>query len=228
MLNVLIRMRLLAVVVAAVLFAAPGSAHGQTAPARTFSTGPSSASEDGVGGQPATPQAQAPFPAAKIDQLPVSLEKIKTALEQPPIEPLRGLTGLKGLDNVPNFTIAVEERQRVKLEDLVNSLDFKSGPVPPGGLYAYEQQRQLLPAVNNPLRQPYAEFSQPELVTILTENLAVHYLAGRAANAITTAERARAEAQAREDVIRAVVEYCAAQPHGGAGLQICANPGSIR
>jgi hypothetical protein len=29
-------------------------------------------------------------------------------------------------------------------------------------------------------------------------------------------------------VIRAVVEYCAAQPHGGAGLQICANPGSIR
>ena len=116
----------------------------------------------------------------------------------------------------------------MKLEDLVNSLDFKSGPTPAGGLYGYEQQRQMFPAVDNPLRQPYSEFSQPELLTILAENLAGHYLAGRAASAITSAERARAEAQAREEVARAVVDYCAAQPHGGAGIQICSNPGTIR
>ena len=129
---------------------------------------------------------------------------------------------------MPNFTVAIEERQRIKLEDLINSLDFKSGPTPAGGLYAYEQQRQMFPAVDNPLRQPYSEFSQPELLTILVENLAGHYLAGRAASAITSAERARAEAQARDEVARAVVDYCAAQPHGGAGIQICANPGTIR
>src|SRR5256885_521875 len=156
MLDVINRMRLPAVLVAAVLFAAPGLAQGQSASGGTSSTAPSSAREDGRMGQPAT-----------VDQLPVSLDKIKNALEQPPIQPLRGLSGLNGTNNVPNFTIAVEERQRVKLEDLINSLDFKSGPAPPGGLYAYEQQRQLLPAVNNPLRQPYSEFGQPELLTIL-------------------------------------------------------------
>jgi len=195
MLDVLTHMRLAAVVVAAVLVAAPVRA----------------------GAQPATPIAD-----ASGGQLPVSLDKIKTALELPPAEPLRGLS------NTPNFKIAVEEKQRVKLEDLINSLDFKSGPVPPGGLYAFEQQRQMFPAVDNPLRQPYSEFSQPELLTILAENLSVRYLASRAAGAITSAERARAEAQARDDVARAVVEYCAAQPRGGAGIQICANPGSIR
>jgi hypothetical protein len=155
-------------------------------------------------------------------ELPVSLAKIKGALERPPPPPLRGL------NDAPNFKIAIEEKQRIKLEDLINSLDFKSGPTPAGGLYAYEQQRQMFPAVENPLRQPFSEFSQPELLTIIAENLAGHYLAGRAASAITSAERARAEAQAREEVARAVIDYCAAQPHGGAGIQICLNPGSIR
>jgi hypothetical protein len=189
-LDVLTRMRLQAVLFAAVLLASPAVAQPQT--------------------------------TAAGDQLPVSLDKIRTALEQPPPEPLRGL------NDVPNFKVSIEEKQRVKLEDLINGLDFKSGPVPPGGLYAFEQQRQMFPAVDNPLRQPYSEFSQPELLTVLSENLAVQYLAGRAANAITSAERARAQAQAREEVARAVVDYCAAQPHGGAGIGICANPGSIR
>jgi hypothetical protein len=159
--------------------------------------------------------------APKPSQLPVSLDRIKEALEQSTPEPLRGL------NDVPTFRVAIEEKQRVKLEDLINSLDFKSGPVPAGGLYGYEQQRRLFPSVDNPLRQPYSEFSQPELLTILTENLAAHYLASRAASAITSAERARAEAQARDEVARAISDYCAAQPHAGAGIRIC-TPGSVR
>jgi hypothetical protein len=160
--------------------------------------------------------------ASASGELPVSLDRIKSALEQPVAPPLRGL------DESPTFRISVEERQRIKIEDLINSLDFRSGPTPAGGLYAYEQQRRLFPPVDNPLRQPYSEFSQPELTTVLIENLAGHYLAGRAASAITSAERAQAEARAREEVIRAITEYCAAQPNGGAGIRICANPSAIR
>jgi hypothetical protein len=109
----------------------------------------------------------------------------------------------------------------LKIDELLQSLNYKSGPAVPGGLYAYEQQRQLFPAVNNPLAQPYAAFSQGELVTILVENLLGRYLAGRAMNAISSSERARAEAAAKEEVTHAIAEYCAAQPDHGAGIRIC-------
>jgi hypothetical protein len=115
----------------------------------------------------------------------------------------------------------VEVQERNRLQELVASLDFKSGPVPAGGLTALEQQRVMFPSTTNPLMQPYAAFNQSELVTILAENLAGKYLAGRAANAITSADRARAEAAAREEVQQAVTEYCAAQPNAGAGIKIC-------
>ncbi len=155
-------------------------------------------------------------------RLPVSLDRIRGALEQPAVQPLRGL------NESPMFHVAVEERQRLRLDDLINSLDFRGGPTPAGGLYAYELQRLQFPSVDNPLRQPDSEFSQPELTTVLIENLAGRYLAGRAASAITSAERARAEARARDEVVRAITEYCAAQPNGGAGIQICASPSAVR
>jgi len=178
-----------------------------------------------VQAQPAKPSSPPPAASSSADaelNLPVSLDKIKSALAAPPPAPLRGL------NEVPHFKVEITERQRFKLDELVKTLDFKSGPVPPGGLYGYEQQRQMFPAVDNPLRQPYSEFSQPELVTVLTENLVEKYLAGRAVGAVTSAMRAAAEAEARQEVIRAVTEYCAAQPHGGAGLKICANPSAVR
>jgi hypothetical protein len=172
---------------------------------------------------PASPAAaSASSPADAASTLPVSLDRIKRALEQPPVQTLRGLT------DVPTFKVEITEKQRVRLEDLINSLDFKSGPVPAGGLYAYEQQRQMWPAVNNPLTQPYAAFSPSELVTILVENLVGRYLVGKAAGAITSAERSSAEAAAREEVVRAITDYCAAQPRAGAGIQICANPSAVR
>ena len=79
----------------------------------------------------------------------------------------------------------------------------------------------MFPAVDNPLRQPYAAFSGGELLTILIENLVGKYLGGRAIDAVSNAERARAEASAKEEVRSAVAQYCAAQPNGGAGVQIC-------
>jgi hypothetical protein len=161
-------------------------------------------------------------PERKESNLPVSLDKIREALQQPPVQSLRGL------NDVPTFKVEIHERPMISLEDLIKSLDFKAGPVPAGGVYAFEQQRQMWNATDHPLQQPYAAFNQSELLTILVENLVGKYLAGKAINAVTAAERNHAEAAAREEVHRAIAEYCAAQPRGGAGIEICTTAPEIR
>jgi len=146
--------------------------------------------------------------------LPVSIEKIKAALKQP-----APTLSLRTVDERPTFRVQILERQ--KIEELLATLDFRTAPAPAGGLYGYEMQRQMFPAVDNPLRQPYAAFNQAELLTILVENLMGKYLGGKALSAVTKAEREHAQAAAREEVRRTVAEYCAAQPNGGAGIVIC-------
>lgn len=159
----------------------------------------------------------APPPAASSGEsgrnLPVSLDKIKEALEQTPA------ISFRTIDERPTFRVMIRERQ--KLEELLATLNYKAGPTPAGGVYGYEMQRQQFPSVDNPLRQPYAAFNQSELLTILVENLVGHYLGGKAINAISAAERAHAEAAARAEVRQAVSTYCSAQPNGGAGILIC-------
>jgi hypothetical protein len=152
--------------------------------------------------------------------LPVSLDKIKDALNQPP-----SALNLRALDETPTFRMQIVERQ--KIEELLGTLFFKNTPgpyggyVPGGGLYGYEQQRQMFPAVDNPMRQPYSAFSGGELLTILIENLVGKYLGGRAIDAVSNGERSRAEAAAKEEVRNAVTQYCSSQPNNGAGIQIC-------
>lgn len=163
----------------------------------------------------ATGQDKKNTPDQKPDlNLPVSLDKIKEGLQQPP-----SALSLRTIDERPTFRVQILERQ--KIEELLATLSFKSSPAPGGGLYGYEQQRQLFPAVDNPLRQPYAAFNQGELLTILIENLLGKYLGGKAINAVSAAERAHAEAAAKEDVKAAIAQYCTAQPNAGAGIQIC-------
>src|SRR5262249_5315348 len=126
--------------------------------------------------------------------LPVSLDRIKEALEQSP------KLSLQTVDQRPTFRVEILERQ--KIDELLASLDFKTTRAPAGGLYWGEVQRQMWPSVDNPLRQPYAAFSQSELLTIVIENLVGQYLGSKAFAALTNAERARAEAAAREEVHR--------------------------
>ena len=165
------------------------------------------------------PQSSSPQDSSSSGlNLPVSLDKIKEGLAQPPATPLIGL------HEIPNFKVEIHERQKFTLEELVKSMDFKAGPVPAGGVYASEVQRQFWRTSDSPLAQPYAAFNQPQLLTILIENLVGKYLAGRALNAVSSAERARAEAAARDEVRHAVTEYCAAQPYGGKGIEICTTP----
>jgi hypothetical protein len=133
--------------------------------------------------------------------LPVSIDKIRDALAQMPATPLRGL------DEQPRFKIGVSERRRI--DDLIASLDFTSGPPAPGGLYGYEVSQQAFPSVDNPRVQPYAAFRQAELLTIAIENLEAHYLGGRALNAVSSAERAAAEQAARDEVQKALAAHLA-------------------
>jgi hypothetical protein len=169
--------------VAAMALAAPAAAQQPTAP---VPDNPTSAPN-----QPAT-------------DLPVSLDRIREQLNKPADSRLRNL------DVKADFTVQVAEQQRI--DQIMSKLDFKTGPAPAGGLYGYEQQRMLFNPTDHPLQQPYAAFSGSEFVTVAIENLIAKYLGGRVLSAISSAERDRAEAQARGEVQQAVAEYCAARP----------------
>ena len=150
----------------------------------------------------------------------MSLDKIRAGLAQPFVP------SLKGMDERPMFRVEIEERQ--KIEELLKTLNFKSGPAIPGGLYGYEQQQRLFPAVNYPLMQPYAAFTPGEMAQVTLTSIVENYLAKKVVSGIAGAVRSSAEQAAREDVRRAIEDYCAAQPHLGAGIQICDHPPAIR
>ena len=214
-------MQLSALLVAAILTASSAFAQQTDRPPAPPEASPQIDTQQASDKPPSDKKPDEKKPDAPGLNLPVSVNRIRQALAQP-AEPLKGL---KGLDETPTFR--VEIRERLKIEELLQSLNFKSGPPVPGGLYGYEQQRQLFPSVDNPLVQPYAAFNQGELLTILVENLVGRYLAGRAMHSITAAEREHAEAAAKEEVSHAIAEYCAGQPNRGAGIQIC-SPSSNR
>lgn len=187
-----------------------------TAPASQAQVQPSSP------GSPPSPKAAENSGAQQAKEgqaadVPFSLDRIREALERRPLVTLHGLN-----EQAAHFRVEIEERR--KIEELLATLDFKSGgpavPVP-GGLYGYEQQRLLDPSTKNPLGQPYAQFSTGELLTIAIQNLVGRYLGGRALNAVSGWERARAERAAREEVAQSMEGFCAAQPDRGVRLQAC-------
>lgn len=187
-------MRLIFLLVAALTTVAPAFA--QETPASSNDAGmPSQTNSDG--------------------ELPVSLDRIREGLKQPQEQ------RLKNLDVKPDFTIQIEEQARI--DEIMSKLDFKSGPAPAGGLYAYEQQQRLFNPTDRPLQQPYAAFSGGQLITIALENLMARYLGGPALNAMSNAQRSRAEAQAKEEVDQAIAEYCAGRPDR-AQIDLCNRP----
>jgi hypothetical protein len=185
------------------------------------SSSPASSSSSGAGttlppsstATPAQPSTEATQPDGTPGaELPVSLDRIREQLARPAVEPLKGL-------NDAHFRIVIEERQ--KFDNLIASLKFDSGPPIPGGRAAYEEQQRLFPSVDNPFAQPYSAFTQGELVQVLVTSMMQRLFAGRILNSITTAERENAEARARAEASRAIADYCAAQPGGGAGITMC-------
>lgn len=167
-----------------------------------------------VSAQDGKPSSPPPAEDARNDKLPVSLDRIREGLASGP-----SLLSLSALEKPPDFKVEVQERRVI--EEILATLDFKTGPVPAGGLYAYEQQQRLFNPVDRPLAQPYAAFSAGEAITIAIENLIGKYLGGRLVETVSNAERAKAEAAARRDVAGAIEKYCAADPERAKRLSIC-------
>jgi hypothetical protein len=213
-------MRLPALLLAVSLAGALPAA-GQSAEPGRKAGAPSSA--DAPAAQAPSPEASAATPPpAQPSNLPVSLDRIREGLKQTPTPLLRGLDSaqlLRGFHQEAMFKVHIQERQ--KIEELLSTLDFKAGPTPAGGVYAHELQRIVRSPVDYPLAQPYAAFSTSELLTITIENLIFKYLGGRALNAVTAYERQRAEQAARDEVARAMADFCNAQPNRGSGLHGC-------
>ena len=207
--SVLTPMRLLSLLFTAILMASPSLAQ---------QAQPSASQESSSVGQDTVAQYKKDTKHDKDGKdrelnLPVSLDKIREGLQQTPA------ISLRSLDERPTFRVQILERQ--KIEELLSTLNFKTGPTPAGGLYMAEQQRLMFNPVDRPLMQPYSAFGQGQLLAILFENLVGRYLGGKVGTAISKAERAHAEANAREEVRAAVAQYCNAQPNLGVGIQIC-------
>ena len=91
----------------------------------------------------------------------------------------------------PTFRTEIRGR---RLETVLDGLDFRAGPVPPEGLYAFEQAQLL--------GNPWA--GRPIAVNILPLVQAAH-------RAISHARHDRAERAARKEVQRALTEFCRSQ-----------------
>jgi hypothetical protein len=178
-------------------------------------TAPSAAQTPAASSAAPASATEAPAASDRAADLPVSLNRIREGLEKP--EESR----LKNLDVRPDFSIQIEEQHRIN--EILSKIDFKTGPAPAGGLYGYEQQQRLFNPTDRPLQQPYAAFSGSELITIAIENLIAKYLGGKAVDAVTSAARAHAEAQAREEVDQTIADYCAARPDRNE-ISLCTPP----
>ena len=194
-------MRLIAQVVTMILVSGPIYAQ-QPAPA-ALADRPSSA-QDGTKDRQTNDDGR-----GNLD-LPVSLDKIREALAQPPPpEPL------KGPERSARLPRRIRERQRFEL--LMDKVTFEgSGPVVAGGRDAYDQYQRLFPRIDNPRLQPYGAFSTGEILTLGVEALVAKYVAQKMAHVFGDVLRAQAEREAREEVARSLAGFWAAQPGGQA------------
>jgi len=155
-----------------------------------------------------SPAASQP-PATETDKaspappsVPVSLDRIREALAQPP-----PAETLKGLNEQPMFRLQVQERQ--KINQLMDSIKFDGGggPQVAGGRANYDMQRLLFPPVDNPLFQPYAAFNTGEILTLAAEALVAKLVAEKTSRIFGGMLRAQAEREAREEVARSLAAF---------------------
>jgi hypothetical protein len=190
-------MRLIALLVTAILWSSQGFA--QQAQPSAPAKNPSSAQDES-----ATRETKEEGSTALT--VPVSLDKIREALAQPPpTEPL------KGLNDTPTFRVEIQERQR--FEAMMAKIKFeKGGPVVAGGRDAYEQQQLLFPRIDNPRVQPYGAFSTGEIMTLTVEALIAKLVAQKVGHVFGDLVHSQTEQEARDEVARALAGFWASQP----------------
>ncbi|MGE3959556.1 MAG: hypothetical protein AB7H96_22770 [Vicinamibacterales bacterium] len=148
-------------------------------------------------------------------ELPVSLDRIREQLAQPPRPHLRN-TEVKA-----DFSVTIEDKRN--FDDVLSKMDFSSGPAPGGGLYGYEMQRLQVSPTSRPLQQPYAAYSAGEFFTLAAQNLARVFLTRKVKDGISSIRRTRAQANAEAEVDQDVADFCAAEP-GNSTAAICSDP----
>ncbi len=196
-------MRLMALVLAAVCLAAPALAQDQTT----------------------SPASEAASPADDSStNLPVSLDAIRKGLEKS----ANPDDQLKGLNEPVHFKVEIQEKQKMPENVLTGTTkeDYAS-PVVPGGIYAYEMQQVLFPKTDNPLAQPYAAYSQGELLTVSITTLLEQLLTPKLVQSVDNARKSHNEQAARDELARALGEYCASKPDNGAGIFGC-DPNAVQ
>jgi hypothetical protein len=122
-------------------------------------------------------------------KLPVSLTRIRHALERP--APLR----ITLRESNADFHVEIRERPLYSpnlLGPVETLWSTATSPVAPGGLYAYEQRRRLGQSWTQPI-------FAVDLLSIGTA----------AQEAVAHARRSSAEKAARDEVRRALAEFCA-------------------
>jgi hypothetical protein len=196
-------MRLIRGLVALVLILLGAQLNAQQQPAVPPASLPgASATSPPTSGDQSAPQGE----GASGLQVPVSLDKIRGALAQPPTE------ALKGLNEQPTFRLQIQEQQR--FEQLMDKIKFEggTGPEVAGGRANYDMQRVLFPPVDNPLVQPYAAFNTGEVLTLGAEAIVEKLVIDKMAHVFGNMLRAQAEREAREEVARNLASLQAAQP----------------
>ena len=121
-----------------------------------------------------------PQPVIPARNLPISLARIREGLKRPELF----------LAARPRADFFVEINEKQRFQDLLALINFDSGPSIPGGWYSFQQAQML-----GQKTQPLVSFNATGVAQAI-------------GGAISQARRERAERLAREEVRRALVDFC--------------------
>lgn len=133
--------------------------------------------------------------ASASTDLPVSLERIKRALANPPAIRLLEPQGRSGR---PVYRVDIEG-EKIDIQALLGK-DFVRGPVPYGGM----THQEFLNLVTPDYARGYAGFSNAEGLTVAATSIALQWALLKAIDKFKEAADARAKESARKEVEEAL------------------------
>jgi hypothetical protein len=148
----------------------------------------------GQSDQPSRPSQTSSQPASPPrDELPVSLDRIRVALERAPESKIK-------LPEVPIFSILIEGRTP-RIEDFIDFSEFSGRP----SLPMSRAHQEFLAQVTPPEARPYGSFSSGELAVVAAQSFATGLAVGTLPALIKEAWRRREQERAKREV-QAVLE----------------------
>lgn len=146
-------------------------------------------------GEPASASRQGETSVSVIDRLPISLEAIKSGLEQAPDPP----SSLR-IGPLPTFRVTVYGQRRQLLPDFQETLRPPWQAPIPGGIH----NKEVMDLITPPIMRPFGAFTNGDLAEVAGTAL-VNALVGRALSKGYTAARGALRGW-REERIRQEVE----------------------